>query len=46
MARGMHGWLQRPLAPGDQDAPPAPLPVAQDCDNQSGLGRGRKRASE
>ena len=37
---------QRPRELGDQDAPLALSPVAQERDNRSGLGRGRKRASE
>ena len=41
-ATGMHGWLQRPSEPGDQDAQLAPSPVAQNRDNRSGPGRGRK----
>ena len=45
-ARGMHGWLQRLSEPGDQDAPSAPSPVAQERNSRTKPGRGRKRVLE
>ena len=42
----MHGWLQQPREPGDQDAPLVPSLVAEERGNRSRLGKGRKQASE
>ena len=45
-ARGMHGWMQRPHEPGDQDAALAWSPAARERSSRSEPGGGRKRATE
>ena len=45
VARGMHGWLRRPSESENQNAPSPPSPAAQEPDNRTGPGKGKKLAS-